>query len=314
MMVRSFGKALPQHAVRVDHHLLLTRMSGGGSDNRPAADRGLDRGEPQHVDRRRRNVELQIAGQRHARRAELGVAFGILRRLRKAEIETLEQRRDGFRKTAPARVRALRQPPVDQDQRNVAGRALHDEIGPEVRFREERQVGPPVVEEAGDKARRVERHKLVDGAFGQSALGELRRGHGAGCDQHAKPTSPDALDQRHHRQHLADAGAMGPDERAARTHEIGLAAALRHPLRMLFAVAGAAIEHQARERRRRMRQAAIGAQARRQPLNHGQHSRMRRLKGTRRRGATPALRLHPPTTSACARDRSPGREADAGAR
>ena len=177
------------------------------------------------VGRRLRHVELEIAGGGDVRRAEIAIALGMRGRLRQAEIEAAQQRGDGRGNAPPAAERALGQPAVDQDQRNAALRAGHDQVRPQIGFDEQREIGPPMIEEAFDEARRVERHELVDHARRQTLLGEIGRGDGAGRAQHAELLVADALDQRDDREQLADARAVHPDQRARRTRDRALAVA-----------------------------------------------------------------------------------------
>ena len=158
------------------------------------------------------SLRLPVVATRGAPRSR--IAPGIGGRLREAEVEAAQQRRDGAGNAPPAIERALGEPAVDQDQRHAAPRAGHDQVGPEIGFDEQREIGPPMIEEAPDEARRVERHELVDHARRQALLGEIGRGDGAGGAQHVELLLADALDQRDHRQQLADAGAVHPDQRA----------------------------------------------------------------------------------------------------
>ncbi len=91
------------------------------------------------------------------------------------------KRGDRARNEPPAAERAFRYAAVDEDQRDFALGAGQDEIGPQIRLDEQRQVGPPMVEEPGDEGRRVERDELVDHPLRQALLGERRRGDGAGA-------------------------------------------------------------------------------------------------------------------------------------
>ena len=125
------------------------------------------------IGRRRRHVELEVAGDDDARRAESREARGVGGGLRQAQIEAAEQRADRARQMPPALERALRHAAVDQDQRHAALGARHDQVRPQIGFDEQRQVGLPVVEEARDEARRVERHELMDDARRQPLLGQF---------------------------------------------------------------------------------------------------------------------------------------------
>ena len=92
--VSSDGKNPAQRAVRVEQNLLLAGMGRGRHDDRPAA---RHRHQPLQLGRiggRRRHVELEIAGGDDVRLPERGKPLGIDLRLREAEIEPAEQRRD----------------------------------------------------------------------------------------------------------------------------------------------------------------------------------------------------------------------------
>ena len=224
-----------QPPVRGDDRGLLAVMGRSRGDHRAHADGQFQL--PQHcfIDRRRRHVELEIAGRGYARRAERAVALRVGARLGEAEIEARQQRRDHARHHLPAVKRALREPAVDHDHRDFAAPGFHDQIGPQIGFDEQRQIGPPMIEEAADIARRVERDELVQHARRQAMLGQRRRRHRARGDEDGKFLRADAFDQRHRRQHFADACRVHPDQRTVRTRLRRLTAALRKPGRMLLA-------------------------------------------------------------------------------
>ena len=217
---------------------------------------------------RLRHVELEIAGRRDMRRAEIADASGIGGRLRQAEIEAAQQRGDHAGDAPPTFEGPLGEPPVDEDQGHAAPGAGHDQVGPEIGLDEEREIGPPMIEEAPHETRRVERHELVDHALRQALLGEIGRGDGARGAQHLEVLLADALDQRDHRQQFADAGAVHPDQRARRTRDLALAVALAQARRMLLAALEPVRDERRRKRRSRPRQQAIGVQRERQPLRH----------------------------------------------
>ena len=173
-----------------------------------------------------------------------------------------QQRADRARHTPPAPERALRQPAVDQDQRDAALGARHDQVRPQIGFDEQREVGLPVVEEARDEARRVERHELMDHAGRQPLRGELRGGDRAGRHQHGDLARADALDQREDADEFADAGAVQPDQRAVRPLEAGLAAPLRAAAGDLPCRAAAASRRRAARSARAEPSTAAGRSAR----------------------------------------------------
>ena len=267
------GKGLPQAAVRIDDDRFLSGMRGRRRDDRPLAHYRADRGELAGIDWRGRHVELQVAGHADARRAELRVTLGVGLGLRETEVEARQERADRVRQIAPACERALGEASVDQDQRNIPLRAGEDQVRPQIGFREQREIGTPVLEEAGRIARRVERDELMDGAFRQSPVGKPRRGHGARRDQNIEIARAHSLDKRNHRQHFADACAMGPDQRSWRARDRAFAAPLGQPLRMLLAAAQASRQHKTRQGRRHRGEALIGAQRPWQPFSHARYLR-----------------------------------------
>ena len=99
----------------------------------------------------------------------------------------------------PAPERALRHAAVDQDERDAAPIELHDGVRPDLGFGDERDVRLPVVEEAADIARHVERHELVHGAGRQAAGDELGRSPRPRGDEDMQPALGQALDHRQER-------------------------------------------------------------------------------------------------------------------
>ena len=219
MIVSSRGKVWRRRRCVSISGGLLAGMGRGRGDGGAVADRRLQLAQAVLVGGRLRHVELEIAGGRDARRAEVAVARGIGGGLREAEIEAPQQRRDHAGRVAPAIEGALRHAAVDQDQRDVPLRAHQDQVRPEIGFGEQAEVGLPMIEEARDEARRIERHELMDDARRQPLAGELGGGHGAGREQDVEFLRDDALDQRDDRGDLADAGAMDPDQRAVRPRD-----------------------------------------------------------------------------------------------
>ena len=265
------GETLAQTAVRVDDHGFFARMRRGGRDHRALAHGRAHHGELAGIDRWRRHVELEIAGHGQTRRAEFAIALGVIVRLREAEIEARQQRADRRRRVAPAREGALRQAAVDQYQRNALFRRRHDQVRPQVGLRQEREVRPPMIEEAFREGRRVERHELMDRTRRQTLFGEPRRCHGARRHQDTEIALAQTLDQWDHGEHLADARTMRPDQRPRRTGDLRLAAPLRDALRVLLAAFEAIGEHHRGDRRRRGGEPTVGAQRPWQPFSHGGH-------------------------------------------
>ena len=156
---REIGRQTP---VRVEHDVLLARMCGRREHDRTALHRLFQLRQLLRISRRRRHVELEVAGVEHVRAAERGETIGVALRLHQAHLEPGEQRRHRRRRRAPALERALRHPPVDDDHRNAALGSGEDEIGPEIGFHEQREARLPVIEEARHEARRVVGDELVN--------------------------------------------------------------------------------------------------------------------------------------------------------
>src|SRR5262245_44002904 len=137
-------------------------MGRGSGDHGTSVDRRPQRRQAGGIGGGLGHVELEISGVEDVRRAELAIALGMRSRLRETKIEAAEQCGDRGGNAPPALEGALGDATVDQDQGDAALGAGHDQIGPEVRLDEEREVGLPVVEEALDEARRIENHELMD--------------------------------------------------------------------------------------------------------------------------------------------------------
>ena len=103
---------------------------------------------------------------------------------------------------------------------------LHDRRRPQLGFDEERDVRPPVAEEAADPGRDVDRRELVDGARAASGSRRSWPGHGDRGEDDRDAGGDDAVDERQHRVGLADARRMHPGEAAGRPRPRGAAVAL----------------------------------------------------------------------------------------
>ena len=178
-----------------------------------------------------------------------------------------EQRGNGVAGAAPARERTRRHPPVDQHHRQPARRGRQDQVRPQIGLDEQRQRRPPVIEEARDIARRVVGHILMDDV-GRKALGhDRRRRHRARGEQDAQIERAQPLDQRGRRQHLADAGAVDPHQRAMRPRAQRKAAPLADALRIFLALLEAAPDQRRRQRNHRKRQLPVDPQRHRQRIS-----------------------------------------------
>ena len=127
-----------------------------------------------------------------------------------------------------------------------------------------------MVEETRDELRRIERDELVHGACRQALLGERRRGDGAGGDEHGEILRADALDERDDGQQLAHAGAMHPNQGAARARQARFAAALGKAGGVFLAARQAPRQEPRRQRRRRQAGELINSQRERQMTRHAQ--------------------------------------------
>ncbi len=254
--------------MRLEQQFFLAMMGRGRDPHRPAAGQRHQPFQLGVVGRRRQHVELEIAGGHHIGAAERGEPLGIGRRLREANVEAAEQRRDGRRGALPARERARRHPAIDHHHRQTPRGAGQDQVGPQVGFDEQRETRLPVIEEARDIARRIERNELVDDVGRKAPRHDRRRGGGARGQEDAHVHGAQPLDQPRGGQHLADAGAVNPDQRAMRPRHGGDAAPLRDALGDFLAAHQAAADQQRRERRQRRRQPPVQAQRQRQPISH----------------------------------------------
>ena len=92
--VSSDGKNPASVAVRLEQDFLFAGMGRGRDDDRAAARHRHQPLELGGIGRRRRNIELQIARGDDVAAAERGKALGVDLRLREADLEPAEQRRD----------------------------------------------------------------------------------------------------------------------------------------------------------------------------------------------------------------------------
>ena len=84
---------------------------------------------------------------------------------------------------------------------------------PKLRFGEERQARPPMVEKTIDRAGRIDRHELMQRAVGQTGPGDLGRGDRDCREQHGQPAGDARRSiSRQRRNSLANAGRVDPDE------------------------------------------------------------------------------------------------------
>ena len=137
-------KCVAQPAMRFDQRRFLTGMGGRRGNCRAVTDRQPQGPKVIGIGWRLGHVELEIAGRRDARSAEVAIASCIGRRLREAEIEATEHGGNCRRNVAPAPEGAFRKPAIDEDQRNPPIGTREDQIRPQVGFGEQPEVRFPM--------------------------------------------------------------------------------------------------------------------------------------------------------------------------
>ncbi len=246
--------------MRVDDNFILGGVGRGREPDRPRADGGGQFGEPGGIHGRRRHVVFQIAGDAHARSAELREATGVVSRLRQHEIDASQKRSDRAGQPTPAAKRPGRQAGVHENQRNRPFMGRVKQIGPELRLGDEREVRTPVVEEPPHEARRVDRQKLVRRARRQSGRQHTRRTDGARRQKNMKSARDEPINQGQKRKAFADAGAMKPGQRTSGPVHAGEPQSFAQPRAVLLAAALAPAEQQGGEGAQRRRGRPIGEQ------------------------------------------------------
>jgi hypothetical protein len=198
---------------------LVLGVGRGGKPERPPFQGGLHIGACGRVVGERRRGGLEGAGDGDGGGgAECLEVAGGGRVLRGDEIEGSQERRVEPAGAGPAPVGRGIHPRVDEGEGDAARRGVGDEAGPEVLFGPDRQVGPPVVEEAAARTRQVQGKELVDRARRQVAGGcEGGRSCGGGDEEGQVRGAVGHLgDEAAERQHLAQTHGMEPGETAGR--------------------------------------------------------------------------------------------------
>ncbi len=215
-------------AMRGGGDFLFAGMGAGGEPQRPSGDLLAQRVERRRVDGERRGRGLQIAYARHRRCAKPAKSLGLHLVLGEAEGEGFEDRPHQPRRHPPARQRPGGEPRIGEQHRNAASVRRQHQIGPQLGFDPDRQIGMPVIEKTLDRARHIDRNELMAGARRQAALQETGRGDRPGGDQDLdrRPLGKDPLDERQDRARLADARGMHPDQWRRRPGRRGNAKAL----------------------------------------------------------------------------------------
>ena len=169
------------------------------------------------VDRRRGCIPLEVAGHRDRPGAERAEALAVNVGLGDDMGHVLEQRFGDVGALLPRLERAIGQPAVDQDLRDVTRAELKDGHRPDLGFRDDGKVGPPMVEEPADRRLEVERHILVDDTVAETLLGHLRGGDRASGQHDVDAVVENAFDDGDDGNRLADARGVHPDQWPFRT-------------------------------------------------------------------------------------------------
>ena len=136
-------------------------------------------------------------------------------------------------------------------------------------FNEQREVGPPVIEEAADKSRRIQRNELMHGTRRQTLFGKRRRGDGARSDKHREVHGAKPLDQGDDGENFADARAVQPNQRAGWPRQAGATVTFAEARRIFLAALEAPSQEPRCHRRcGHGRRKPITSQRERQPVAH----------------------------------------------
>jgi hypothetical protein len=114
--------------------------------------------------------------------------------LSQAQIEPPQQRRDHAGLQLPAAKRTLRHAAVDQDHRHAPIGAVQYQVGPQIGFDEQSEIGLPMFQEASHKSRSVDRNKLVDDAGRKALFGQRGGSNRTRGNEHGKIPDPDPFD------------------------------------------------------------------------------------------------------------------------
>ena len=263
------GKGAAQPPVRVDQRVSSPGWVEAAASTVRSATAAPQRRQPVGIGGRLRHVELEVAGGGDARRTERAEAFGIA--------ADCARQRSKQRSSAPIVPGTRRQRwnersdsrPLTRISGMRALGARDDQVRPQIGFDEQREIGPPVVEEAGDEARHVERSR-TDGSRPAAGAARrarprsrcrrcrARRSRARGCARSAG--SPRAVRRRSRRAprpaaRAAAASVLSPHRSPRR---VGMLLAVLEPVRQSAGASGVAAAVSS----------AIGAKRERQSLSH----------------------------------------------
>ena len=172
----------PVHARR---HFFFAGVGAGRQPQWPVAEAFLEFRQNLAIGGQGRNGELQVADVFGVAGTETTEAFGVRFGLSQTQVEPFEQPFNQAAEPLPARERPRRYSAVDQDHRYFPVHRFDDQVGPEFRFRPQRQVRTPVIEKPPDVRNAVDRNILVESTLRQPLRHQPGRRHGAGCHQDA---------------------------------------------------------------------------------------------------------------------------------
>ncbi len=254
---QQFGMRAPQRVMRRQDRLVLAGMGLRRQQHRPHPDHGFQRREFRRIEGQRRRVFLQAPDHAHIRRAQYAEARRDLLVLRQADVEGRQDRFGRLLRPAPALEGSLRHPRIDQRQPGAPCLRAKNKVRPKIGIDEQSHVGPPMLEEPPRRARRVDRHELMDRAGRQPPFHQLGGGDRPAGHQHGRALGRQRLDQRQRRQAFAIARAMHPDKLAIRPRHAGMAQPFRRAVAMLLAAPPAPAQQHRRRRRQKARRCPI---------------------------------------------------------
>ena len=233
--------------------LLLAGVRAGSQPHWTRTDRVAQAQQFGAIERQCGSGGFEIADGGHLPGAQQAKSFGLLLVLGEAQVECAQYRPDQPRPVSPAAVRTRREPGIDQHHRNAPGMRREDQIGPQLGFDPECQVGTPMIEKACRPTRQVGGNELMARARRQPGLQQARRGDRAGRDQDFEvgPRLQQIFDKAQDRGRFTHAGGMNPDQRTIRPGPAGNASALAKADRVFLAALAPLRQIQHCQRRQR---------------------------------------------------------------
>src|SRR5947209_17558665 len=244
--------------MRVGNDLLLTGLCRRGGPARPRADAAHEAGQFRRVSRWRFRVELQIARDARIASAEFSKARGVLMCLREAKIDPPEHLRRRFRRPPASRERFFRESRVYRNEWDSLLLYRVKNVRPDFGFRDQDDLGPPIVEKTQRVLMNIERKKLMKATLGQALAQHAGRAERAARHDNMKTSRNKFLHARQERQAFADARTVHPCHASAWTRQTCDAEALLHARRIFLAAPNAHPEQKRHERPASGRETSIG--------------------------------------------------------